>query len=64
MLLPIPVRGRPIIRTDLQIRRWEGGFQMFGFPVKKKSVHPEILFLFIISLNLFLFLNELFVHAL
>ena len=38
---------------------WVGGLvlgnQAFGFPVEKKYVHPEMLFLFMISLNLYYF---------
>ncbi len=42
------VRECPIIRMDLQIRTTFGCFsrnQVLGFPVKKKYIHQEILFL-------------------
>ncbi len=55
----------PIIRTDLQIRTtfrfgWLGGFQetrCLDFQWRKKYIHTELLFLFMISLNLCFFLD-------
>ncbi len=42
---------------------WVGGFvlgnQVFRYPVKKKYVHPEILFLFVISLRFIIGIEHL-----